>query len=170
MIWLPVIDDIVGPLQTQLIHLIMIIFLLSLEWCCCYQTRRTPSPTHSEANLLTPGCGEENAVFTVGLKEGVQDSWTLWWVSAKHFQRQGERGASQGIWRFCAPFSDWLRVRVEGKESKNPPAMQETRVWSLVWKDALEKEMATHSSKNSMNRGAWWAIVQGVAKSQTLSD
>ena len=29
---------------------------------------------------------------------------------------------------------------------KNPPAMQETQVQSLVWEDFLEKEMATHSS------------------------
>ena len=29
---------------------------------------------------------------------------------------------------------------------KNLPAMQETQVQSLVWKDPLEKEMATHSS------------------------
>ena len=29
---------------------------------------------------------------------------------------------------------------------KNPPAMRETRVWSLGWEDSLEKEMATHSS------------------------
>ena len=29
---------------------------------------------------------------------------------------------------------------------KNLPAMQETRVRSLGWKDPLEKEMATHSS------------------------
>ena len=29
---------------------------------------------------------------------------------------------------------------------KNPPAMQETRVRSLGWKDHLEMEMATHSS------------------------
>jgi len=29
---------------------------------------------------------------------------------------------------------------------KNPPAMRETWVWSLGWKDALEKGMATHSS------------------------
>ena len=39
----------------------------------------------------------------------------------------------------------------------------------------LEKEMATHSSisclKNPMDTGAWWAIVQRVAKSWTqLSD
>ena len=29
---------------------------------------------------------------------------------------------------------------------KNPPAMQETQVWSLDQEDALEKEMVTHSS------------------------
>ena len=27
---------------------------------------------------------------------------------------------------------------------KNPPAMQETWVWSLVWEDQLQKGMATH--------------------------
>ena len=58
---------------------------------------------------------------------------------------------------------------------KNPPAMQETKVWSLGQKDPLEKEMATHSSIL-----AWripWAEepgelqVLGVAKSWTqLSD
>ena len=35
----------------------------------------------------------------------------------------------------------------------------------------MEKEMATCSSntclENSMDRGAWWATVHGVAKSQT---
>ena len=29
---------------------------------------------------------------------------------------------------------------------KNPPARQETWVWSLGWEDPLEKGMATHSS------------------------
>jgi len=29
---------------------------------------------------------------------------------------------------------------------KNPPAMQETWIWTLGWEDPLEKEMATHSS------------------------
>ena len=29
---------------------------------------------------------------------------------------------------------------------KNPPAMQETQVWSLGVEDPLEMEMATHSS------------------------
>ena len=51
---------------------------------------------------------------------------------------------------------------------KNLPAMQETQVPSLSWEDPLEKEMATHSCpENSMDRGAWWATVHGLAKSWT---
>ena len=42
---------------------------------------------------------------------------------------------------------------------KNLPAMQETRVQSLSWKDPWEKEMANplqHSClENPMDRGAW---------------
>ena len=54
--------------------------------------------------------------------------------------------------------------------------MRETQVQALGWEDPLEKEMAIHSStiawrKVPMDRGAWWATVHGVAKSQTpLSD
>ena len=37
--------------------------------------------------------------------------------------------------------------------------------------DTLEEEMATHSSiltwRMSTDKGAWWATVHGVAKSQT---
>ena len=52
---------------------------------------------------------------------------------------------------------------------KNLPAMQQTRVPSLGWKDPLEKGMATHCSifflENSMDRGAWPGAVHGVTKS-----
>ena len=48
---------------------------------------------------------------------------------------------------------------------------QEIQVRSLGWEDPLEEEMATHSSNsclgNPMDRGAWQATVQGVAKSWT---
>ena len=29
---------------------------------------------------------------------------------------------------------------------KNPPAKQETQVWSLGWEDPLEEDMAAHST------------------------
>ena len=67
-----------------------------------------------------------------------------------------------------------------GSDGKNLPTMQETRVPSLGWEDPLEKEIATLSSVltweipwtweilwKSHLRGASWAIVHGVAKSQT---
>ena len=48
---------------------------------------------------------------------------------------------------------------------------QETWVRSLGQEDALEKEMAIHSSisclENSMNKGAWQATLHGLAKSKT---
>ena len=49
--------------------------------------------------------------------------------------------------------------------------MQETWVRSLGGEDALEEEMATHSSipawKDFVDRGAWRARVRGVAESDT---
>ena len=49
--------------------------------------------------------------------------------------------------------------------------MQETRVRSLGWEDALEKEMAIQYSRleNSVDREAWWAIVHGVAKESDMT-
>ena len=53
---------------------------------------------------------------------------------------------------------------------KNPPAMQETLVQFLGWKDLLEKGQATHSSILAWRipwTGAWQAIVHAVAESDT---
>ena len=56
---------------------------------------------------------------------------------------------------------------------KNLPARQETqetRVRSLGWEDPLEEEMATHFRilgwRIPWTRGARWATVHGVAKTQ----
>ena len=53
---------------------------------------------------------------------------------------------------------------------KNPPAIQ-----FLGQEDPLEEDLATHSSilawRIPMDKGAWWATIHGVEKSQTrLSD
>ena len=54
---------------------------------------------------------------------------------------------------------------------KNLPTMQETWVQSFGWEDPLKEGMATHFSilawRIPMDRGAWWATVHGVTKSQT---
>ena len=68
-----------------------------------------------------------------------------------------------------------LRASLVAQLVKNMTAIQETPVQFLGREDPLEKGMATHSSilawRIPMDRGAWWATVQGVAKSQTqLSD
>ena len=65
-------------------------------------------------------------------------------------------------------FPWWLHGKTN-KQTHLP--MQDTWVWSLGWEDPLEEEMATHPSilalGNSVNRGAWWATIHGVAKSWT---
>ena len=51
----------------------------------------------------------------------------------------------------------------------NPSVMQEKQVLFLDWEDPLEKGMATTPvflPEESMDRGAWWATVHRVAKSQ----
>ena len=58
---------------------------------------------------------------------------------------------------------------------KNLPAMQETRVQSLGQEDPLESWQCQGNGnpiqysclENSMGKGAWWATVHGVPKSQT---
>ena len=54
---------------------------------------------------------------------------------------------------------------------KKLPAIRETWVQLLGWDDPLEEGVATHSSilawRIPMERGAWQAIVYGIAKSWT---
>ena len=64
--------------------------------------------------------------------------------------------------------AQWQRIHLPG---------QEMLVQSLSQEDALEKEMATCSSilawvcmENFMDRGAWQAIVHGVARELDVSE
>ena len=54
---------------------------------------------------------------------------------------------------------------------KNLPAMQETQGLERSPRERNGNSLQYSCLENSMDRGAWWAIVHGVAKSQTrLSD
>ena len=80
-------------------------------------------------------------------------------------------------WAFCVPTLELTEHHSSAKAFpggpvvKNPPAMQDTQVWSLDREDPLEEEMATplrySHLGNPMDRGAWWATVHGVTKSLT---
>ena len=63
------------------------------------------------------------------------------------------------------------KVSLVAKTVKNLPAMQETWVRSLGWKDPPGEGNGNPFQysflENSMDRGTWQATVQGVTKSQT---
>ena len=62
----------------------------------------------------------------------------------------------------------WVGASLVAQMVKNPPVMWETWVHPLCWEDPLEEGMVTHSSifawRIPMDRGAWWATVQGVTE------
>ena len=71
----------------------------------------------------------------------------------------------------------WISLTMDfpgGPMAKNPPAMQEKKVWSLGQEDPLGKEMATHSSisclGNPMDRDAWPATEHGIAKESHMTE
>ena len=92
------------------------------------------------------------------------------WLSGKEFVcNAGDPGSISGSGRSAGkgigyPFQySWASMLAQ--MVKNLSAI----VGDLGWEDPLEKEMATHSSilawRIPMDRGAWRATVQGVAKS-----
>ena len=78
-----------------------------------------------------------------------QNQWLLWLHKGTHFSVL-----------FLPKFTQYCQIKYKmprmalvifGKnlhwmaQTKNPPANQETWVWSLCWEDSLEEGMATHS-------------------------
>ena len=59
----------------------------------------------------------------------------------------------------------------DGSDGKESTCSTGDWVRFLGWEDPLEEGMAIHSSilayRIPMDRGAWWATVSGVTKSQT---
>ena len=77
---------------------------------------------------------------------------------SRSYLREGIRYPLQYSWVF--PVAQMV---------KNLPAVWETWVRSLGWKDPLEEGIATHSNiltwRIPTDRGAWWATVHKVTKS-----
>ena len=76
---------------------------------------------------------------------------------------EGIKFSSVWCWDVGELGPSFTRASLVAQLVKNPPAMWETWVQSLGWKDRLEEGMATHSSIRAwripMDRGAWRAIV-----------
>ena len=87
-------------------------------------------PFPSLGDLPDPGIEPTVAVRCSGRCSGIFIIGTTW---LPYRQR------SRCVWKMVSSFPCCSLV-------KNPPAMQETWVWSLDWEDPLKKEMATHSS------------------------
>ena len=73
----------------------------------------------------------------------------MWSVSPRYSQKCSAHNqfmendlVSWGLWKARPPI--WASLVAQ--MVKRLSTMRETRVWSLGWKDPLEKEMATHSS------------------------
>ena len=81
------------------------------------------------------------------------------------FLTTGAPEKSQNSFKVTVKLPCWLR------QWRTCLPKQETWVWSLGQEDPLEKGMAYPFQysclENSMDRGAWWAIVHNIAKSQT---
>ena len=107
-----------------------------------------------------PLCGDSRVTQTVENPPAVWETWvpSLGWEDSPG----GGRGNPlQYSW-----------ASLVAQMVKNPPAMQETWVQSLGWEDSFPGEgngypLQYSCLENSMDRGAWWATVHGVAKSQT---
>ena len=59
------------------------------------------------------------------------------------------------------------RTSLLAQRLKHLSAMWEIWVQSLGWEDSLEQEVAVLFLEDSMDGGAWWAAVHGVAESRT---
>ena len=66
-----------------------------------------------------------------------QEVWSVYFHGHHSVQNQNK------FWVFLGVHA---RASLVAQPLKNPPAMQEIRVWSLDWEDPLEKQKATYSS------------------------
>ena len=79
------------------------------------------------------------------------------------------------VYSIIGNFCCWIsRASLVAQIVKNLPAMWETWVWSLGWKDPMEKGMATLLSilvwRIPVDTGAWRALVHGGHKQSDMTE
>ena len=104
----------------------------------------------------------------------MQWTWTWansgrWWGTGKPVMLQSTGSQRVGLDNWTT--ATWRsKVLPGGTSGKDPPAMQEAQVEPWVRKIPWRREwQSLHYSclENLMDRGAWWSMVDGVAKSRT---
>ena len=116
----------------------------------------------------------KNAIGNLGLYWIYRLLWVVGSFSRYWFFKSKNMHISPSVCAIFDFFHQYLIVfwaSLVAQMVENPPAMPETWVLSLGWEDTLEEGMVNHSSiltwGFSMDRGVWWATVNGVAKSRT---
>ena len=89
-----------------------------------------------EAEAWNHMCGLEHISWRSGPGQGSEAGR---WAKGRAYWKNKRAGLLSIAPKLCMGFPD-------GTVVKNPPAMQEIRVWSLGQEDPLEKEMAIHTS------------------------
>ena len=128
---------------------VYIYIYMGFPGCCCSVAKSWPT-------LCDPmDCNPSGSSV-----HGISQTGILGWVVIS-FSRESAQPRDQicvsGIGRwilYCRDTKEYIYMGFLGSSVvRNPPAMPETWVWSLGRENALEKEMATHSSIF-----AWWSI------------
>ena len=97
----------------------------------------------SSTDIYTPPCLKQIASWKMLFSTG-SSAWCS--VMTQKVGKGGWVGQSQEGGDICIYITDSHRASLIAQVVKNPPAMQETSVQFLGWKDPLEKGQATHSS------------------------
>ena len=120
----------------------------------------------------------ERGSFAQDLKQVTWEwqQWQTWWVKWTLGPTSAEREPLQLLewtlwgWRVIAD-ALWQCGGASGKELTCQCWIHKIWVHSQGWEDPLEEEhvnpLQYSCPENPMNRGAWWATVHSVSKSQT---
>ena len=119
-------------------------------------------PTLCDPVDCSPPCSYDHGILQARILE---------WVAISFSRGPSQPRDQTRVSRIGGRYFNLWAPREAGISENNLPAMQETWIPSLGWEDPLEEGMTTHSSIPAWRiptyRGAWWATVHGVTKSQT---